>query len=44
MIPASTSFQEDCGELFVVLPMYDLLCNMNTSDLVFACVCVFVGG
>ena len=38
MIPASTSFQEDCGELFEVFLMYDLLCNMGTSDLDFGCV------
>lgn len=37
MIPASTSFQEDCGELFEVFLMYDLLCNMGTSDLDFGC-------
>ena len=38
MIPASTSFQEDCGELFEVFLMYDLLCNTGTSDLDFGCV------
>lgn len=37
MIPASTSFQEDCGKLFEVFLMYDLLCNMGTSDLDFGC-------
>lgn len=37
MIPARTSFQEDCGELFEVFLMYDLLCNMGTSDLDFGC-------
>lgn len=31
MIPASSSFQEDCGALFVVFPIYDLLYNMETS-------------
>ena len=47
MIPASTSFQEDCGELFEVFLMYDLLCNMGTSDLDFGCVeefFFFLGG
>jgi hypothetical protein len=33
VIPASSSFQEDCGALFVVFPINDLLYNMETSIL-----------
>jgi hypothetical protein len=49
VIPASSSFQVDCGALFVVFPIYDLLYNMGTSNLFLFlyflfCVKRFAGG
>lgn len=42
MIPASSSFQKDCGALFVVFPIYDLLYNMETSNYFYFCIFYFV--